>query len=428
MNKKRILRAVVLLFSALVVVITGCDGTVSPSDKTGDTPISENISLELANQLESAQIMISDLQIENAGLREEITDLLSKQSIAEAGLNAQLEQALATITELEKENAELQQQVSDKQTPADIPASGSDTSNVFTITITPKKGITRVEADPDKGFYCDYFLYVPANVAKTSLKKYILVESNNTGIADLYTTHQLGTLDVIERSRASLADSLLVPLLMPVFPRNMSIRSYTHALDRASFTASDVRYKRLDLQLIAMIDDARERLQEQGIEVGEKVIMNGFSASGMFASRFTLLHPDRVHAAAIGSPGGWPAAPVASYEGTTLNYPVGIADIEQLTGEKFDLESFLQVEIYLYLGDQDTNCSIHGTTAGPLGWTQADRDLIARLFGTTPNQRWPKAVELFKSVEAKAQYVLFPGVGHSMMIDEIETFLRSKIR
>ncbi len=63
MNKKRILRAVILLFAVLIVVVTGCDGAVSLSDKTGDTAISENISLELENQLESAQIMISDLQI-----------------------------------------------------------------------------------------------------------------------------------------------------------------------------------------------------------------------------------------------------------------------------------------------------------------------------------------------------------------------------
>ncbi|HML49272.1 MAG TPA: hypothetical protein PKE04_21240, partial [Clostridia bacterium] len=51
------------------------------------------------------------------------------------------------------------------------------------------------------------------------------------------------------------------------------------------------------------------------------------------ANRFALLHPDRVRAAAIGSPGGWPVAPVAQAEGNDLPYPIGIADVAQLTGE-----------------------------------------------------------------------------------------------
>ena len=57
-------------------------------------------------------------------------------------------------------------------------------------------------------------------------------------------------------------------------------------------------------------DDARGRLRAHGTPTDPRVLLQGFSASAMFANRFTVLHPQRVRAATIGSPGGWPIAPV----------------------------------------------------------------------------------------------------------------------
>lgn len=117
----------------------------------------------------------------------------------------------------------------------------------------------------------------------------------------------------------------------------------TQALDRATLSTGIVDLKRLDLQLIAMIDDAIERSSLKGITLERKVLMTGFSASGMFASRFTLLHPERVQAAAIGSPGGWPMAPTGEWNGVKLPYPVGVSDLKELVGKEFDIESLRSV-------------------------------------------------------------------------------------
>jgi hypothetical protein len=69
-----------------------------------------------------------------------------------------------------------------------------------------------------------------------------------------------------------------------------------------------------------------------------------------------MIHPEIIRAAAPGSPGGWPLAPVSEWwNGTTLRYPVGIADIESLTGKPFDLADFKKVPQYIYVGDKDTN-------------------------------------------------------------------------
>ena len=67
--------------------------------------------------------------------------------------------------------------------------------------------------------------------------------------------------------------------------------------------------ERIDLQLLKMIDDARERFAARGINLDSKVFLWGFSASGQFVSRFVMLHPDRVKAASFGSPMYGPTVP-----------------------------------------------------------------------------------------------------------------------
>jgi hypothetical protein len=41
---------------------------------------------------------------------------------------------------------------------------------------------------------------------------------------------------------------------------------------------------------------------------------------------------------------------VREWQGRSLRYPVGVADLEALTGESFDLDSFRQVPLFFFLG------------------------------------------------------------------------------
>lgn len=76
-------------------------------------------------------------------------------------------------------------------------------------------------------------------------------------------------------------------MLVPVFPRPTSNwQIYTHALDRDSLITTVSGLERIDLQLLAMIDDARQRLKERDVLIGNEVFLNGFSASGSFVNRF----------------------------------------------------------------------------------------------------------------------------------------------
>ena len=262
-----------------------------------------------------------------------------------------------------------------------------------------------------------------------------MVQPNNTGYpSDDQEVHDSAAKRLLERGSV-YARELGVPLLVPTFPRPepAKVRMYTHALGRNTILAEIDELKRIDLQLISMIDDALERLSFEGIKLEEKFLMMGFSASGMFVSRFTILHPERVEAAAIGSPGGWPIAPTGERNGLKLRYPVGVWDIEELVGEEFDIQSFQSIPLYFYMGDKDTNDAVikPSRMTLELNYTDEDRELIFQQFGDTPLERWPIAEEIYETAGCSSQFVLYPGVEHSInseMVEDVITFFSSRLR
>lgn len=267
-----------------------------------------------------------------------------------------------------------------------------------------------VAAQPREGFHSDYFLYIPASLHRDADgRAMLLVQPNNSGrTSDDLAAHQRDAwMTGFERKR--IADALGVALLIPAFPRTSSDwRVYTHALDRDVLTTRTPALSRLDLQLVAMIDDARARLHREGGPVDPRVLLQGFSASGMFANRFTALHPDRVRAVTVGSPGGWPIAPVAKQGVDALPYPAGIADLEALTGMPFDAAAFARVPQYFYMGDADDNDSLDFED----GWDEPAAAEVDRLFGDTPLARWKHAESLYAQAGANARFELVHGIGH----------------
>lgn len=288
--------------------------------------------------------------------------------------------------------------------------------------------IVRVDANPAEGFGYPYYLHVPASLRdpkERGKEQTFIVLPNNTGkIDDDFAVHEENVKKQMERSGAA-ASELGVVVLMPVFPRpKTDWKIYTHALDRDSMLTYKKEYARLDLQLIAMIDDARARLAKEDLKMDKRVFIRGFSASGMFANRFTFLHPDRVKAAAIGSPGGWPIAPVSEVDGKTLRYPIGTGDMKLVAGRKLDIKALRKVPLLVFLGDQDDNDSvIFGD-----GYDEEDKDLIFALFGKTPIERWEKSKKLYADNKLKATFKLYPGIKHTVttaMYNDLVEFLKS---
>ncbi|MCD9188774.1 MAG: hypothetical protein LUM44_20310 [Pyrinomonadaceae bacterium] len=291
--------------------------------------------------------------------------------------------------------------------------------------------IIKVEAKPEKGFSYPYYLYMPPEIRDAKVAKRthtILVIPNNTGkLADDLNVHETDVKKRITQN-AGFANQMKVAVLTPVFPRSETDwQIYTHALDRDTMTTAKKEYARLDLQLIAMIDDAREKWAKEKVKLDKKVLLTGFSASGMFANRFAFLHPERVKAAAIGSPGGWAIAPTAVYKEKTLRYPIGIEDFKTVSGKKLNLNELRKVPLFIFLGDKDENDSvIFGDS-----YEDSDKDLIFALFGKTPVERWESSKNLYKQAKLNAEFKLYPNVEHTItkeMRDDIMNFLSKYVK
>jgi dienelactone hydrolase len=289
---------------------------------------------------------------------------------------------------------------------------------------SPLPEVVRVEAQPAKGFLYPYYLYVPPELRGQDgrARQTLLVLPNNTGkLDDDFAVHDTYARRNTEDLRR-LASNLDVALLMPAFPRpNSDWRIYTHALDRDSLLTERKEYKRFDQQLIRMIDHARVRLRAEGLRFDKRVLMFGFSASGMFANRFVLLHPKRIKAAAIGSPGGWAIAPINSWKGKSLRYPIGVADLRAVSGRMLDIKGLKSVPLFLFLGAEDMNDSVIYRDSYEL----EDEKLIFDLFGKTLVERWARTQAIYEFNLPKATLKLYPKVGHSIskeMWDDIKAF------
>jgi pimeloyl-ACP methyl ester carboxylesterase len=274
--------------------------------------------------------------------------------------------------------------------------------------------LVRVEARPEAGFFYAYYLFVPSELrghARPGVMHTLLVLPNNTGKGDDdLVVHEAAAKHLAEQS-ASLASTLKTAMLVPAFPRpRTEWRFYTHALNRNSMLTERRDLKRFDLELISMIDDARARLRAEGLIFDQRVFMFGFSASGAFTNRFTMIHPDRLKAAAFGSPGGWAMAPISRWKGKPLRYPIGTADFEAVTGKKLDLDSLRRVPLFRFMGSVDTNDSVVFRDS----FDKEDEELIFDLFGKTLIERWPATQAIYSATLPAAKLKLYPGVGHSI--------------
>jgi len=303
-----------------------------------------------------------------------------------------------------------------------------------------------MELSPDKEgpqrYSWPYLLVKPAQLAAGGAGT-LLVVPNNTGFpsdaGELLRASAICELGFGAISGPlAIADGLGAALLMPPFPRTEQL--YLQALTRASLKQDiEPKFNRVDKQLIAMIDDARAKLAAMNYPVQPRVLMAGFSASGVFTNRFAVLHPERVLAAAVGGPGGWPIAPVRADRGKTLPYPVGIADLdnEELGGQVVDLAALQRVHFLFLLGDGDTNDAVPCRDS----FSNTQADLINSLFGTvgrecgkaaeTVVKRWWAAQRLYNAAGLNAQFRLYPAVDHEMGMtpvmwnDVFETFRKA---
>ncbi|MFC7073045.1 PKD domain-containing protein [Halovenus rubra] len=276
-------------------------------------------------------------------------------------------------------------------------------------------GPTLVEADPAAGFNYPYFLYAPSRPTDSSPGS-ILVQPNNSGqTTDNFDTHKQSARNRIENGISrTVSERLSVPLLIPVFPRPQTDpvdwRHYVHALDRQTMQISDGPLERVDLQLLRMVDHAQEMLSDQSYTVDDQILLNGFSAAGNFVDRFAVLHPDRVRSVTAGGLNGMAMLPLEEVKGHTLNFHIGIADVEELTGEPVDLDALSEVNQFLFMGGEDSNDTIPYDDA----WSEEMREIALEVYGEKMvAERFPYCQSAYEQAGVDAQFKIYEGVAHS---------------
>ena len=279
---------------------------------------------------------------------------------------------------------------------------------IVAITKLDPDRFREYSASPANGFHWPYLVFMP----KQARFPCLLVVPNNTGFEtdDIEILREKAKMDI--QSNSHLAERLGCALLEPIFPRPRTPDGsdlYLHALSRdALLTTNTIAWKRVDLQLVHMIADARTQLKTNGVDTGEKVMLWGFSAAGDFVTRFATLHPDLVTAVAGGGM-GWPIAPVREINGERLRYPIGIDDLETFTGKPADPVALRAVSWFIFRGADDTNDPVDFRDC----YAEADAELIRRRLGPTPAKRWAKAVELYAEAKIPVRLVLYPAAGHT---------------
>lgn len=286
-----------------------------------------------------------------------------------------------------------------------------------------------VEADEKKGFNYPYLLFIPDSIPDRK-EHLLIVEPNNSGFAsddlEKHMEKARRTVSIDFYMGNYIARKLHYPLLVPVFPRpETDWKIYTHALDRDVILQKNNPLERIDLQLIRMIDDARDTLQKMGYPTQDKVLLTGFSASGTFVNRFSLIHPEKVFALAAGGLNGILMLPADELGGNKLNYPLGTNDFNDLFSESFDSAGFSQVPQYLFMGRNDDNDAVLFDD----GYDPSERETVFKSLGEKMQpERWNACSDIYKLKSINAIIVTYDSLGHEQpkkVKDDVVAFFKS---
>lgn len=276
-----------------------------------------------------------------------------------------------------------------------------------------EEGALLVQANNKMGFNFPYLLFLPDSMPADK-ELVLIVEPNNSGFADdnlkkhLEKARRIASRDFYIGN--FIAGRLHYPLLVPVFPRPESDwKIYTHALDRDVMLQRENPLERIDLQLLKMIDHARDTLLSLGYKTNHRVFMTGFSASGTFANRFCLIHPDRLLAVAAGGLNGMLMLPVNEINGQKLNYPLGVNDFYGLFKEDFDSAAFRKIPQFLFMGKLDDNDAVLYDD----GYDPNERDIVFKNLGEKMQpDRWNNCARIYNAENVNAIISTYDSIGH----------------
>jgi pimeloyl-ACP methyl ester carboxylesterase len=156
---------------------------------------------------------------------------------------------------------------------------------------------------------------------------------------------------------------------------------------------------------------------ETGVDLGQRILVFGFSRGAQTALRFAMLYPDRVRAVAAFSAGTYtlPMATIKTAAGGTMTAPMpfGVADLEQQVGHKIDAARLAAIRFLIGVGARDNR---EGDV--PRQWDP--------FVGKTRVERAERFAASLNEMGMPAKMVVVPDAGHELtapMVEQVTSFL-----
>lgn len=238
-------------------------------------------------------------------------------------------------------------------------------------------------------------LYAPAGLRTTEPVQVLL------------TLHPMnGNGDVFGESLIPYADQNGWLIVAPQFVYNPNWQS------------SDV-IAREDPEILRILDAILAGLPEEtNLSIRPRVIVYGFSRGAQLAHRFALANPDQVAAVATMSAGSYTLPVTRTANGQPLLFPFGVANLEQVTGQRFDQVAFRRIAFSVQVGALDNN-----PNDTPHAWDDYE--------GTTRLERARRFSEALQRAGNVVDFTVQPDTGHTVtpaMRGRACTFLKQALQ
>lgn len=282
-----------------------------------------------------------------------------------------------------------------------------------------------------------YVLAIPENVKEGSR---MAVESNNCDFDGrieqdselLLLKNSLDTANQLSHTLQNDEAPILIPILPSSIPSNTSSFVYFQQLAEECFKFDETNpFYRLDLQVKKVIEDAKMRINtSKKINVDNKIFLNGYSSSGVFAQRFALLHPEIIDTLCIGGASG--SIPFPTYTNLEtgleygLDYPLGTKNYENLFGTAFNEEAYKNIKFRYFVGELEDQRSTKerkndfGFPAPMHDMSYFDASIPTltgkkqrEMFGENLFDRAKKQVEVLAIEGYDITHEIIPGRGHN---------------
>ena len=250
----------------------------------------------------------------------------------------------------------------------------------------------------------------------------LILEVNNCDSLDL--TEMLIDGGLVVQKLAAITNGCYSTMIIPILPSINENGIYFQHLSKECFELPENdKYFRIDEQIIRIINEAKEILKSKyKVTCLDKIFLNGYSSSGVFAQRFSLIHPEIIEIACIGGAIG--SIPIPSKK---IGYPLGIEDFDLLLNRPFDIKNYSQIKFVYYVGELEDKmkannrfnedllpCPMHDMSyfdkSTPLEVGQKQRNL----FGKNMFARINKIIEILTKIYGiNIKLIVIPGRTHN---------------